>query len=81
MKLDAAVVARVAARVVTAVTAVNLVSDAIDLLHDAAIALPLLAAETTLPAKTNAETVIEGIGTSTTVVAPVAQLIETVIAT
>jgi hypothetical protein len=79
-KLDVAA----AARVVTAVTAaklVNLVSDAIDLLHDAAIALPLLAAETTLPARTNAETVTEGIETSTTVAAPAAQLIETVTAT
>ena len=75
-KLDVAA----AARVVTAVK--EAVSDAIELLHDAAIALPLLVAETTLPAKTNAETE-SGIATetTTTAAAPAAQLIETVTAT
>lgn len=70
-----------AARVVTAVM---VVSDATVLLHDAAIALPLLVAETTLPARTNAETVTEsGIatGTTTTAAAPAAQLIGTVTVT
>ena len=74
-KLDVAAAARV-------VTAVMVVSDATVLLHDAAIALPLLVAETTLPAKTNAETE-SGIATetTTTAAAPAAQLIETVTAT